>query len=307
MDQIIDVTEIDTVFISYDEPQAEKHWLLLKRIAPWAHRIHGIKGSDSAHKEAAKKSRTNRVITVDGDNIVDLEFFNNQLLLDNMNFDHTFSWRSRNVINGLCYGNGGIKCWPIEFIMNMKTHESSLGDPATKIEFCWNGKYTQMHNHYSRTECNGSPYQAWRAGYREGIKLCLKNGNKPDRSNFLHEIHNKNLNLLRIWQTIGMDVNNGKFALMGARQGTYDLMLSDCDFSQVCDFSHLNELWKRYEDIDVMAHIEELGQQLKSGLGLLVPIFNEDQSRFFKEYYKIPNNKTFMTTEMEVIRGVEGW
>ena len=80
MAQVIDITDIDVVFISYDEPQAEKNWLLLKRIAPWAQRVHGVKGSDAAHKAAAELSTTERFILIDGDNMPDLNFFSRSLL-----------------------------------------------------------------------------------------------------------------------------------------------------------------------------------------------------------------------------------
>jgi hypothetical protein len=308
MAQVIDITDIDVVFISYDEPQAEKNWLLLKRIAPWAQRVHGVKGSDAAHKAAAQLSTTDRVITIDGDNIVDPEFFDNMLVLTNENKDHTFSWRARNAVNGLYYGNGGIKCWPVQFIMDMKTHEASDGsDPSSIVEFCWEGKYTQMFNCYSTTHCNGSPYQAWRAGYREGVKLPLKRGLKPDRASFMSDVHRRNLELLRIWQTIGADAQNGIYAILGAKEGTCDLMLSDWNFAEVRDFEFLEKRWASVDHSNLEERSEELSKILKMGLNLNVPVMNADQSRFFKDFYKIPAAKEFMTTEMEVIRSVEGW
>ena len=38
------------------------------------------------------------------------------------------SWAGKNEVNGLVYGNGGIKCWPKDVVMNMRTHENALGD-----------------------------------------------------------------------------------------------------------------------------------------------------------------------------------
>ena len=38
------------------------------RIVPWAKRVHGVEGSDAAHKACANLSETDRFITVDGDN-----------------------------------------------------------------------------------------------------------------------------------------------------------------------------------------------------------------------------------------------
>ena len=62
------------VFISYDEPNADEHYADLLTKFPYAKRSHGVYGSDSAHKAAAKLSSTQRFITVDADNIVSPEF-----------------------------------------------------------------------------------------------------------------------------------------------------------------------------------------------------------------------------------------
>ena len=68
--------EFDIIFISYDEPNADLHYADLCNKVPWAKRVHGIKGSDEAHKEAARQAETDWIITVDADNIVDNAFFN---------------------------------------------------------------------------------------------------------------------------------------------------------------------------------------------------------------------------------------
>lgn len=308
MAEVIDIADIDLVYMSYDEPQADKHWVQLKKMAPWAKRIHGVKGSDAAHKAAAKLSETERVITIDGDNIIWPEFLDQQLILTEENKDHTFSWRAVNHINNLFYGNGGIKCWPVEFILNMRTHEASTGDDASSVvEFCWEGKYTQMFNVYSTTYINGSPFQAWRAGYREGVKLCLLKGLKPSKEFFKNEIHAKNLDVLKVWMTIGADVENGIWSILGAKQGLHDLMLTDWDFSNVRDFEYLRDQFNSANITDPLALSAELSSILKDALGLNVPMMDENQSKFFKSYYRIPRQRKFMTTEIEVIREIEGW
>jgi len=68
------IKDIDIIFISYDEPNAEENWARLVKIVPWAKRVHGVKGSDNAHKEAAKQSETDWFVGVDGDNIIDEKF-----------------------------------------------------------------------------------------------------------------------------------------------------------------------------------------------------------------------------------------
>ena len=78
-DEIIDIADLDCIYLSYDEPQKEEFWLKIKNMVPWAQRVDGVKGSDAAHKAAAEASDTERFILIDGDNIPDEKFFNLQL------------------------------------------------------------------------------------------------------------------------------------------------------------------------------------------------------------------------------------
>ena len=61
MSNIIKIIEQDIVFLSYDEPNAEKNYADLLAKVPWAKRVHGVKGSDAAHKAAAAASETERL------------------------------------------------------------------------------------------------------------------------------------------------------------------------------------------------------------------------------------------------------
>ena len=45
----LNVADCDVVYLSYDEPNAEKNWADLKSKAPRATRVHGVKGVDAAH------------------------------------------------------------------------------------------------------------------------------------------------------------------------------------------------------------------------------------------------------------------
>ena len=56
MANTIRVTNLDFVFISYREPNADENYADLLNIVPWAKRVHGIKGFDNAHKAAAEKA-----------------------------------------------------------------------------------------------------------------------------------------------------------------------------------------------------------------------------------------------------------
>ena len=295
---ITDIADLDCVYLSYDEPKKEETWIKIQNIVPWAKRVDGIKGSDSAHKAAADTSSTDRFVLIDGDNIPDAEFFNLQLKLDKDNKDCVFRWKARNTINGLMYGNGGLSCWTKEFVYAMKTHENTDGSEANDVEFCFYPNYWAMHDCYSTTYPNATPFQAWRAGFREGVKMCLDRGRKPGLIDFEVKVHNRNYDHLCIWQTVGADVDNGFWSIYGARLGTWMTMLNkEWDHRQVQDFDALAELWKEFEN-DTPDHCTSMGNQLRQKLSLPIVDMDAEESKFFKHHYKsVFRNKGVMERE----------
>jgi hypothetical protein len=295
---ITDIADLDCVYLSYDEPKKEETWIKIQNIVPWAKRVDGIKGSDSAHKAAADASTTDRFVLIDGDNIPDAEFFNLQLKLDKDNKDCVFRWKARNTINGLMYGNGGLSCWTKEFVYAMKTHENTDGSEANDVEFCFYPNYWAMHDCYSTTYPNATPFQAWRAGFREGVKMCLDRGRKPGLIDFEVKVHNRNYDHLCIWQTVGVDVDNGFWSIYGARLGTWMTMLNkEWDHRQVQDFDALAELWKEFEN-DTPDHCTSMGNQLRQKLSLPIVDMDAEESKFFKHHYKsVFRNKGVMERE----------
>jgi hypothetical protein len=283
--QIIDVADLDCIYLTYDEPKKEEFWIQIQNIVPWAKRVDGVKGSDAAHKAAADASDTDRFVLIDGDNIPDPAFFNLQLVIDDSNRDCVFRWRARNVINGLMYGNGGMSCWTREFVYNMRTHEATDGSEANDVEFCFYPNYWAMNDCYSTTYPNATPFQAWRAGFREGVKMCLDRGHKPSMDQFKQRVHERNYDHLCIWQSVGADIDNGFWAIYGARLGTYYTMLREWDHRQVQDFDTLANLWTTFshDGVDACA---SLGETLRTRLGLDIVDMTAQQSRFFKHHYK---------------------
>ena len=291
------VIDYDIIYLSYDEPNAEKNYADLLTKAPWAKRVHGIEGSDAAHKACAELSETDRFITVDGDNIIRADFLQQELnISDDVKLSESvISWCGKNSINGLMYGNGGLKCWPKEYVLNMRTHENA--DPnneAAQVDFCWDLKYIQQNSCYSDVYNNATPQQAWRAGFREGVKMALDRGVKPSVDDFLKG-HWKNLHRLWIWLMIGSDVDNGLWAIYGAREGLVKTMLTDWDFVNVRDFKYLNNLWKEKESVDsqkmLIEAIEILGASLIDSLDIPIgqmPLVVH-QSKFFKTVYQNPS------------------
>ena len=197
--QIIDIADLDCIYLSYDEPKKEEFWIQIQNMVPWADRVDGVEGSDAAHKAAAALSNTEWFVLIDGDNLPDPDFFNLQLEIEPAFEGGAFRWKAKNTINGLRYGNGGLSVWSRTFVNNMQTHEASDGSDDTAVEFCFDPKYIAMHNCYSTTYPNGTPKQAWRAGFREGVKMCLDRGAKPTLVEFEKKVNNRNYDHLCIW------------------------------------------------------------------------------------------------------------
>lgn len=286
----IKIAEQDIIYLSYDEPNAEKNYADLCSKIPWAKRVHGVKGSDAAHKACANLSETEYFITVDGDNVVDPEFINVEVDLDELGLtpDHVFSWCGRINVNGLMYGNGGLKMWTRKFVTNMRTHENS--DPTdTKglVEFCFDDNYYQFNENYSTSIINASPFQAFRAGFREGVKMSLDQGAKVSS---IKNIWWQNYQRMLIWCSVGSDVENGDWAIYGAREGCYLTNCTDWDYANVRDFEYLTTQWEeKYSKVTAEMlpyEIMGLGETLRHELDLEISSLDAQGSKFFKSVYQ---------------------
>lgn len=295
MTKQIKIQDCDIVFLSYDEPNCEQNWVDLQSKVPWAKRVHGVKGPDKAHKECAMIAETDRFVTVDGDSVIDPRFVEQVLNFDDStDLEHSvISWCGYNVINGLMYGNGGLKCWPKPFVLTMKTHEASDTEQSS-VDFCWEINYEQMNSSYSKTVVNATPEQAWRAGFREGVKMTLDRGIKVDAYE-VNKNHWKNLDRLYIWQMVGADVDNGLWAILGARQGSYLTNCTDYDWKKIIDSDYLknffqNEVVKMVDESSIMDCIQSFGNQLIEQLHFPIDAqpLSPQQSIFHKKVYKNP-------------------
>jgi hypothetical protein len=305
----IDIADLDCVYLSYDEPKKEEFWVKIKNMVPWAVRVDGVKGSDAAHKAAAAASTTERFILIDGDNFPYPEFFNQTLEFKDDEWESAvYRWRAKNNINGLMYGNGGVSSWTRTFVNAMQTHENTDGTAENDVEFCFYPNYWAMHDCFSTTFPNQSEFHAWRAGFREGVKMCLNKGACPDITEFRKQVHQRNLDHLTIWQNIGRDEEHGIWAIAGSRMGTYMTMLTDWDYRLVQDFAALEELWKTVATSDPEILAGRVAEDLDQQLDLPITMYGPEESKFFKFHYRSNwHNQGIMVREIDVIRQQEGW
>jgi len=196
----------DIVFISYNEPNADKNFEKLKQRFPKAKRIHGVKGIHQAHIEAAKLCETEMFWVVDGDADILEEFnFDYQIAhydIDGKNTVHV--WRSYNPINGLVYGYGGVKLLPTKLTKEMDVSNS---DMTTSIS----NKFKGIEMMSNTTAFNTDEFSTWRSAFRECVKLASKtiHRQKDDETEFR----------LNAWCTRGADKPFGNAAISGATHG----------------------------------------------------------------------------------------
>jgi len=231
-------SDYSVVFLSYDEPNCEENYQHLLTLCPNALRVHGVKGSDTAHKACADVATTDRFIIVDGDNWVRPNLFSLSIPLE-FTDKNVISLCGYNIVNGTQYGNGGIKCWHKDTIRNMQTHENSIDDKFT-VDFDYHN-YIELNNIGSDLHITSSPLQAWRAGFRETFKLSLDD-----------TIDWRNKDRLYRWMHVGSDVENGLYCIHGARFA-YFLMKHEQwnNHAHIRDFDFLNDMFdKLVKDFD---------------------------------------------------------
>jgi hypothetical protein len=169
----------------------------------------------------------------------------------------------------------------------MRTHENS--DPTDVkglVEFCFDDRYYQFNESYSTSYTNADSFQAWRAGFREGVKMSLDQGAKADN---LKNIWWQNYHRLLVWCSVGTDVEHGIWSILGAREGCYMTMCTDWDYSQVRDFEWLTNYWMDTHVHDepgkTTAYINFLAKELKEKCGLEIANLDAAGSKFFKTVY----------------------
>lgn len=193
---------LDVVFISYNEDNAEENWQRVLEFAPYAQRVDGVKGIMAAHKAAAELCETDMFFVVDGDAYLEDDWsFNFQPGI--FDRDCAYIWHSRNPINGLTYGNGGVKLLPRAYVLHRKTWTTL--DFSTTVT-----KKLKVIEEVSNTNrFNTSEYATWRSAFRECVKLCYNMIYDSDNSE-----HEERYN---DWLTKGSNKPFGEYAQLGAQ------------------------------------------------------------------------------------------
>ena len=193
----------DIVFISYNESNADENYDRLLKKFPRAKRVDKIKGIHQAHIKAAEIANSEMFWVVDGDAVI-LEDFEFDYETSTYERDIVHVWRSKNPINNLVYGNGGVKLLPRYLTLNMDVKTSDMTTSISK-------KFKAVQEISNITAFNTDEFTTWRSAFRECAKLASR---VIDRQ---HD--DETQQRLDTWCTVGSDQPYGRFAISGALIG----------------------------------------------------------------------------------------
>ena len=223
----------DVVFISYNESNADDNYKKLLEHCPRAKRIHGVKGIHAAHFRAAELCNTDMIWVVDGDAIIE-DDFNFNLVMSSYDLDCVHVWKSRNPINNLEYGNGGVKLLPRQLTLNM---DFNTPDMTTSIS----NKFKAMNVISNTNAFNADEFSTWRSAFRECCKLA---SGVIDRQ-YQEETESR----LEAWCTIGADKLYGKNAIQGALMGRAYGEANKNNADALCKINDFAWLQEKYNEI----------------------------------------------------------
>lgn len=220
----------DIIFMSYEEPNADKHWDIVKKKFPWARRSHGVKGLPYAHQACAKMARTSHYYVIEGDNEI-VEEFNPSFKPDKYSRDAVYVWRAKNGVNDLVYGYSGIKLFPTERVLAV--------DPETVIDFTMSisTKFVAYQKLGSIVRYDTDPFNTWKSAFRECVKLSQKilPGQKDEETD----------TRLRTWTSVGKG-NYGDYSIAGALAGTeYGKYAQENDYKNINNWEWLKERFEK--------------------------------------------------------------
>lgn len=219
------ITMYDIFFISYKEPNADENWNSLVAKYPTAKRIHGVKGIHNAHVKAAEMCLTKMLWVVDGDAVL-MDDFDFSRRVDAYDEKTVHVYRSKNPINDLVYGYGGVKLLPTMLTRNMDTNTK---DMTTSIST----QFKAMPEISNITAFNTDPFNTWKSAFRECAKLSSKQIDRQKTG----ETDER----LKTWTTMGHDRAFGEYAIRGAHDGMEFGLSGGADLGLINNFDWLEE------------------------------------------------------------------
>jgi len=165
--------------------------------------VFNVKGIHQAHVEAAKRSFFEMFWVVDADAVI-LDDFKFDYEPPDHQRDHVHVWRSRNPINGLEYGYGGVKLLPKKLTLEM---DLTKPDMTTSIS----PYFIPMEAVSNITAFNTDPFNTWKSAFRECCKLASRT--------IEGQVDTETSARLKVWCSLNDNAPYGYYAYLGALSG----------------------------------------------------------------------------------------
>ena len=156
------VRPMDIIFISYDEPSAEKRYNALKAKYPRTKWLKNVEGQTKAYHQAAYMSDTDYFFAV-FPKIEIVDSFKFDFQPDRMKNPCHYIFNCKNPVNGLEYGHGAV------LLYNKKLTLQTL---RPSLDFTLSAPHDHVPILSAINHFNQTPWLAWRTAFREVIKLC---------------------------------------------------------------------------------------------------------------------------------------
>jgi len=156
-----DVKPMDIVFISYDEPSAEKRYNELKARFPRAKWCKDVPGQTLAYMVAANMSETDYFFAV-FPKLEIVESFKFDFQPDRLKNPCHYIFHCKNPVNDLVYGHGAVLLYNKQIVMQTI-------NPG--LDFTLSGAHEVVPILSAVNHFNETPWLAWRTAFREVIKL----------------------------------------------------------------------------------------------------------------------------------------
>ena len=209
---------MDVIFISYDEPNAEKHWQMLKDKCPRAKRIDKVKGQTEAYHAAANLSTTEWFYAVFAKH-EPIDSFNYDWQPDRLKAPCHYIFHGINEVNKLEYGHSGV-------ILYEKNLVLATTNPG--LDFTLSARHDVVPIVTAINRFAYTPLMAWRTAFRECIKLKYD----VDTTGDIEQKHR-----LKIWCSQG-EGKNAEWCMRGANDAV--------EYMESVD-SNMNDLKKSYD------------------------------------------------------------
>ena len=231
---------LDIIFISYDEPNAEKNWRSIKARFPHAQRVHGVDGIANAHIAACKKANTKFFYVVDGDAEV-LDTFKFDYKPPEYDAEYVHIWHAFNPAIGIDYGYGGVKLFNKTFFKNITSQLDFTTTLAKGIKM--------MDEIACITRFNSDQIRSFRGAFRETVKLYITSIDMTKPENEIREARMR----LTAWLDPLPACDYRQYVLAGALAGISEVKKRITDGSTLYINNHAlitDRLLQQYPELD---------------------------------------------------------